>query len=389
MVLASQLMRAGLERIAVKTGLPLIAFERRWYGFVWACAWLVLVSCCHPRQQLLAADPASSRETEQDAVRRLPLQQLNRESRELVSNVVDNPSFFRRMPSTAIDCDPEMYQHLVRHPEVLVNIWDVMGITKVEAKRTGPYTFSADDGVGTVCQCNLVYGNETVHIYYGSGYYKGSMAPRQINGRCVCVLYNNNSFTNSGEPIMRGSMDVFLKLDNLGADILTRTLGPLVGKTADNNFTESAKFLAQVSQVCEYNPAAAQALASRLHKVQPEVREEFARIAARIGQRAFERQELMLGKLSPEAEYSSPTGSISDSELDLNASSSTASLKFTDVPPAAPAHTASGLAAQPRKPIAGNPGSQPPVSSRVATEGKQPAKRTPLAPNKPNVFMRR
>jgi len=228
-------------------------------------------------------DTASSRETQADATRRIPMQQLNRETQSLVNDVIDKPSFFRRMPTQNIDCDPQMFQHLVRYPEVLVNIWDVMGITKVQVNRTGPYTFTADDGVGTTCKCDLVFGNEKIHIYYGTGAYIGSMAPRQITGRCVCVLYSSTAMSAANRPTINGSMDVFLKLDNLGADLLTRTLSPLVGKTADYNFVESAKFLAQISQVCEHNLTGAQILASKLTKVQPQIRDEFARIALRIG----------------------------------------------------------------------------------------------------------
>ena len=191
----------------------------------------------------LSTDSASSRETQADATRRIPMQQLNRESQSLVNDVVDKPSFFRRMPTQNIDCDPQMFQHLVRYPEVLVNIWDVMGITKVQVNRTGPYTFTADDGVGTTCKCDLIFGNEKIHIYYGTGAYKGNMAPRQITGRCVCVLYSSVAKSADGRSMINGAMDVFLKLDNLGADLLTRTLSPLVGKTADYNFVESAKFL--------------------------------------------------------------------------------------------------------------------------------------------------
>jgi hypothetical protein len=358
----------------------MIASGRHRHFYAPAGAWLLtLISLLTFSQVVFASDPASSRETQQDAVRRLPLQQLNRESRDLVNAVIENPSFFRRMPSTAIDCDPEMYQHLVRHPEVLVNIWDVMGITKVEAKRTGPYTFNADDGVGTICKCDLVFGNENVHVYYGSGYYKGSMAPRQINGRCVCVLYNVNTFANSGDPIIRGSMDVFLKLDNLGADLLTRTLGPLVGKTADNNFTESAKFLAQVSQVCEYNPAAAQALANRLNKVQPEVRDEFARIAARIGHRELEMQELLAGKLPPtDLELPGNRRSISDATvLELTSPAKVPAMRFSDSP---------STAMTKNQQSARNSTLQPPASPDAP---KRNHLHSPLTPKKPNVYMRR
>ncbi len=78
------------------------------------------------------------------------------------------------------------------------------------------------------------------------------------------------------------SMDVFMKLDNFGADLLTRTLGPLVGKTADYNFVESAKFVAQLYELCRDNPSAAQQLGSRMTKVDPAVRTKFLQVAARI-----------------------------------------------------------------------------------------------------------
>lgn len=284
-------MRAGLlERDLglccrwIALGSSLTAFKLRAALLIFgaACLQLLLINFTEAVEPF-TTDTASSRETQADATRRIPMQSLNRESQTLVNDVIDKPSFFRRMPTQNIDCDPQMFQHLVRYPEVLVNIWDVMGITKVQVNRTGPYTFTADDGVGTTCKCDLIFGNDKVHIYYGTGAYKGNMAPRQITGRCVCVLYSSTAMSATNRPSINGSMDVFLKLDNLGADLLTRTLSPLVGKTADYNFVESAKFLAQISQVCEHNPTGAQILASKLTKIQPQIRDEFSRIALRIG----------------------------------------------------------------------------------------------------------
>jgi hypothetical protein len=337
-----------------------------------------------PAREPHPTDSASSRETQADAIRRIPIQQLNRDAQAAVSDVIDKPSFFRRMPTEAIDCDPQMFQHLVRYPEVLVNVWDVMGITKVQVNRTGPYTFTADDGVGTTCKCDLVFGSDKIHIYYGTGAYKGSMAPRQITGRCVCVLYSNTTQSATNRPMITGTMDVFLKLDNLGADLLTRTLSPLVGKTADYNFVESAKFLSQISQVCERNPAGAQILASKLTKIKPEIRDEFARIAHRIGSDAANPTDLpQLASIGPDGskltskvirDSNFPPRAIQGKNSDPIAVDATQQLSDEFNPQRVAPMTLSDTSYTAESPAGSLPA---------------PARSAPIAPAKPNIYMRR
>lgn len=239
---------------------------------------------------VLGSDPStegvSSREAKQQAIQSVPFKQLSQQTSQALRDVLDNPSFYRRMPSQTVQCDPELFTFLARKPEVMVNTWDLMGITKVTAKRTGPYSFTANDGVGTKCKCDLVYGDENIHIYYGIGDYDGSMTARVVKGRAVCILRSNSQAYPQGHSghVVRGTMDVFLKLDNLGADLLTRTFGPLVAKTADHNFAETAQFISQLSQVCATNPSAALALAGQLNDIDEPVRKEFVEIATRIGE---------------------------------------------------------------------------------------------------------
>lgn len=246
------------------------------------CALLVTIQPAECR----AADPipegVSSREARNAAKGVIPFNRLSPQARELVEAVVENPSYFRRMPSQQIACNPEMFTFLVRRPEVMVSIWELMGITQVSTRRTSPNTFLASDGVGTTAKCDLIYGDERIHIYYGTGNYDGSMSPRKMTGRCVCILQSQAGKNDQGDSVVAGTMDVFLKLDNFGADLLTRTLGPLVSKTADYNFVETANFMSQISQVCMYNPAAAQGLAAQLNNIEGPVRQEFAAIAAKI-----------------------------------------------------------------------------------------------------------
>ncbi len=224
----------------------------------------------------------STREARQQATRGVPFDRLNPNLSGEVREVLEKPSYFRRMPSQQISCDPQMFTFLVRRPEVMVNIWEVMGITKVKAKRTSPSSFMADDGVGTACKCDLIFSDNNLHIYFGNGVYEGSMSPRKVTGRCVCLLRTENQTTNPDAPNISGTMDVFLKVDNFGADLLTRTIGPFVGKTADYNFVETSKFISQISNICQTNPSAAQALVMRLDRVDDATRREFAEIVTQL-----------------------------------------------------------------------------------------------------------
>ena len=85
--------------------------------------------------------------------------------------------------------------------------------------------------------------------------------------------------------MIRGTMDVFLKLDSFGADLLTRTIGPFVGRTADHNFVETSTFISQINDICEKSPGSAYGLAMSLDKVDSNVRREFAVLATGIARK--------------------------------------------------------------------------------------------------------
>jgi hypothetical protein len=229
---------------------------------------------------------SSSRETRAAAIRSLPIQQLTPEAAQRIRSVIDDVSYFRRMPAQTVESDPDMFRFLVRHPEVVVNIWDLMGITKVALSRTGEYQLVGNDGAGTTCKLDLVYGSDTLHIYHSDGQYEGSLWPRELRGRCVVALYNRPVKLPDGRPGMVAWMDAFMSLENAGADLVIKTLGPLVAKTADQNFIECANFLSQISQTARVNPQGLQQVASRLNKLTPDVRSEFMKTSALVSMRS-------------------------------------------------------------------------------------------------------
>jgi hypothetical protein len=83
----------------------------------------------------------SSHAAQQEALRSMPINKLNEEAQRKVMSVLERPSIYRRLPTKTVDCDPEMFVFMVRNPEVVVNIWEIMGISQMVAERTGPYTW--------------------------------------------------------------------------------------------------------------------------------------------------------------------------------------------------------------------------------------------------------
>ncbi len=269
-------------------------------AFVWGwsfCALCVLL----PASTTRGGDPAlfhfakagghrsSPYEQRKQVIASLPMQRLTRDAQQRIISIANSPTLYRRLPSQAIDCDRDMFLFLTRNPEVLVGIWDLMGITNVRTKRTGPYQFSAQDGSGTDCQVDLVYGDPNMHIYVAEGSYDGKLVAKPIRGRGVFVLRSSYAKSSGGGTTVNGTIDCFVQIESLGADLIARTLSGLIGRSADNNFMETARFIAQVSQASEKNPPAMIDIAHRLPQVTEPTRLQFVNVITTVAQRSEHR----------------------------------------------------------------------------------------------------
>ena len=233
----------------------------------------------------------SSRELRAAAVASIPASRLTPAARERISAVVDRPTLFRHLPTQEIDCDPELFLCIARQPELLVGIWEVMGITQVKTERLDEYRLLARDGSGTTCTIDLVYGDRSTHIYVADGFYDGKLVAHKLTGKGVFVLRTKFETQADGLVVVSGTLDCFVQLDNLGADLIARTFGPLIGRTADNNFAETAKFIGQIGMTARQNPEGLQDLGQRLPQVDVITREKFVDVIADADRRNQARME--------------------------------------------------------------------------------------------------
>jgi len=240
----------------------------------------------------------TSRVAKKNAIEGIPFQSLSPQAQQRLAAVIKKPTMYRRMPITVIQCDPEMHRFTVRHPEVIVSIWQLMGITSVTANRIAPYVLKSSDGVGTTTDIELIYGDNDTHVLLCEGSYDGPLFRKPLTGRCVLVLKSGTVQTERGYQITN-RLDVFLQIDHAGLDIFAKTLHPLLGKSADVNFTESMKFLERMSQASEKNNDGMQHMVERLQTVQPPIRQQFRQVVSNVNQRYLQRTTAMTATRQP------------------------------------------------------------------------------------------
>ena len=228
----------------------------------------------------------SSRAAREDAVRSIPYAQLDRAARNKISPVLANPTIFRCLPAQTIECDSNLYLFLVEHPDLVVNLWEVMGISEVALSRVAEATFDANDKAGTRGRLEYVYHGPELHVVFAEGDYTGSMLPRPVRGQCVLLLRTSYLRSSDGRDFVRCKLDAFLRLDNVGVGVLAKTFQPLVLNSADHNFRETVSFLGSVHRAAEFNHAGVQRLAERLENVDAAQREQFADLTTRVAVRA-------------------------------------------------------------------------------------------------------
>ncbi len=231
------------------------------------------------------ADPTPAARRD-NAIQSIPLDRLSAESRGKVSRVLGNTSVFRRLPLRVVQCDPDLYVFLVQHPDVVVNIWEVLGVSHLSMRQTGPDTYQATDDIGTVGKVEFLYRSRDTNVAYVDGTYTGELFKHQVRGRGLVVLKSGFLQEADGRCYVTSRLDSFMNIEPDGVEFLTKTFQPLVGKIADNNFLQTAGFLGSISRTAEVNNPGVQRLARKLDKVQPEVRVQFAQLAGQAAARA-------------------------------------------------------------------------------------------------------
>ena len=246
------------------------------------CATGDLSAAQRKRQQSMQASTSDAARNE--AAKAVPLNKIYPKYRKSVHKVMTDSSLFRRMPTQMVDCDPQMFTFLMKNPEMLVEMWQHMGISRVNLRRTGANTFSLADGAGTTGTLIIVEqkcdGNAQNRIVmYAEGAYEGKPFKRPVRAQCVLLLRSGSMKETNGRDYVACRLDTFVRIERTSLELFAKAMHPWVGKTADANFADTISFISNLSQAAEQRPATIERLVNSLPRVTPQRQQRLVRIA--------------------------------------------------------------------------------------------------------------
>ncbi len=266
----------------------ILFFLRQRFALPAACC-LVLFSATvdlnaaeRSRQQNMQASTSDA--ARREAIKAVPVKKIHPKYRRSVHKVLTDSSLFRRMPTQMVDCDPKLFTFLMKNPEMLVEMWQHMGISRVNLRRTGANTFSLADGAGTTGTLIIVEqkcdGNAQNRIVmYAEGAYEGKPFKRPVRAQCVLLLRSGSMKETNGRDYVACRLDTFVRIERTSLELFAKAMHPWVGKTADANFADTISFISNLSQAAEQRPATIERLVNSLPRVTPQRQQRLVRIA--------------------------------------------------------------------------------------------------------------
>ncbi len=271
-------MRSNTKRL--ESGCP------RWGIFVVLCCGMLSLRGILRAETI--SDPSQAHTSEavkQSVIQSLPMDKLDVQGRTKVRSVISNITIFRRLPVQVVDCDPDLYLFVVRHPDVIVNTWRALKISKLQLQETGTDKFRMKEVSGTTADLEILYKGHDTQILYAEGNYEGALLKQQVKGRAIFVLKTGYVRETDNRYYITSRLDALLSVDPGAVELVTKTIQPIIGKIADNNFSQTVSFVSSLSRTIELNSLGVQRLALQLPEVRPEVRTQFASLADTISQK--------------------------------------------------------------------------------------------------------
>lgn len=247
-----------------------------------------------PATSASAGDATSSRAARDEALRQIPWKQMSPANRNTTQFIVKNASIYRRLPTRIIDCDPDLFTFLLQHPEVVIDVWHTMGITQVSLSKSPDGVYRGTDGAGTNGSVRYLFSNwgpnaQNLAVVYAEGAYTGAPFVTPLKAQSIMLVRSSAVQETNGRHYITVRVDSFVRVEQLGVEVIAKTVQPWINKAADQNVIETLTFVSNFSRTAEKNPQGMQRLAKRLNAVDEPTRNQLISLCYRTAERYAQR----------------------------------------------------------------------------------------------------
>lgn len=221
----------------------------------------------------------SSADARKQAISGVPFGKMTVINRQRAVKIVEDCNQFRRLPELQYSVDPAIYQYLLRHPDVAVSTWRVMGISKFEMWQTGRMEYEAQAADGSEGMADILYLDAEQCVFVCDGRYHNPLLPKPL--AAVALIWFRNSFAPAadGSYLVTQKADVFVSFSSTGLSAIAKMLTPVTNSLMDRNLYEVSLYASLMSRAVRDEPEWVIQVAQQMEGVLPQRSSELINIA--------------------------------------------------------------------------------------------------------------
>ena len=232
---------------------------------------------------------SSSSKVRANAVEQLPLKHLSEENRQLVSSLVKDAGFYRRLPTVVFPSEAECYGYFLEYPEAAVSIWRAMGISEMRLTPSAPNQYVGDVGDGTFGSLTVLHRDSETVLVFCDGQYKSPFLKQPIKSQSLLMLKTSYFRETDDRVYVTHRADLFVTFPSQTVETVARVLAPLTAPIADRSFVEVSMFLKMMSLAMERRPDWVEDMASRLDGIPDDRKAKLMQVTDQIHARTESR----------------------------------------------------------------------------------------------------
>lgn len=231
----------------------------------------------------------SDRATREQALKRLKTLQMTPSGRQTADRVVGDLSLFRQVPEVRFEMDPDTYDYFLGHPDVVVSMWESLGISGIVLREVKPYQYRMDNPDGTACDIYYLRRSKEANVIYCEGEFKSPFLRKPIAATGVVCLYSKVEPQRDGTTFVKHQADAFIAFPNTAVETAAKLISPVSNYIADRNFQEISLFMHTISLTMARHPGWMQEQLKQMRGVGPEQSTELLKLTEKAHEAHIQR----------------------------------------------------------------------------------------------------